>query len=384
MNNGLADRRAAFEQALNAINDPETGRGLVESGRIKGLAQDSKGRVSFTIEAPAGAAARFGPVRDAAEAAIAGQIGVTGVTAVLTAHEPTAPRPGETRVRKGEAPPRATPAAAPPRRAEGLPGVSKIIAVASAKGGVGKSTLAVNLACAFAALGRRTGLLDLDIYGPSAPTLLGLADAKPEIGPDGKLIPLQAHGLRSMSIGYIVDVAAPMIWRGPMATQAVRQMLDDVAWAPLDVLVLDLPPGTGDIHLTLAQRLPLDGAVIVSTPQELALADVRRGLAMFERTHVPVLGVIENMAWLAQPDGTRLAIFGEGGARRTAEATGAPFLGEIPIDIALRISADAGRPLVASDPSSPAAAAILGMAASLLDHLDCDVIATPAIRFTTA
>jgi ATP-binding protein involved in chromosome partitioning len=169
-----------------------------------------------------------------------------------------------------------------------------------------------------------------------------------------------------------------------MATQAVRQMLDDVAWAPLDVLVLDLPPGTGDIHLTLTQRLPLDGAVIVSTPQELALADVRRGLAMFERTHVPVLGVIENMAWLAQPDGTRLAIFGEGGARRTAEAAGAPFLGEIPIDIALRISADAGRPLVASDPSSPAAAAILGMAASLLDHLDCDVIATPAIRFTTA
>jgi ATP-binding protein involved in chromosome partitioning len=383
MNNGLADRHAAFERALDAIGDPETGRGLVESGRIKGLAQDAKGRVSFTIEAPSGLVERYGPIRDAAEAAIAGQFGVTGVTAVLTAHESAAPRPGATRVRKGEPTPSPTPGAAP-RRAEGLPGVARIIAVASAKGGVGKSTLAVNLACAFAALGRRTGLLDLDIYGPSAPTLLGLADAKPEAGPDGKLIPLQAHGLRSMSIGYIVDVDAPMIWRGPMATQAVRQMLDDVAWAPLDVLVLDMPPGTGDIHLTLAQRLPLDGAVIVSTPQELALADVRRGLAMFGRTHVPVLGVIENMAWLEQTDGSRLALFGEGGARRTAEAAGAPFLGEIPIDVALRISADAGLPLVASNPDSPAAAALLGMAAALLDRLDCDVIATPGIRFTDA
>jgi len=334
-------------------------------------------------------------VRDAAEAAIAGQKGVTGVTAVLTAHDaPAPPKPGTVRLTKGERPAAGRPAPAQsgpkagqqaaPRQAEGVAGVARLLAVSSAKGGVGKSTLAANLACAMAALGRRVGLLDLDVYGPSVPTLLGLADAKPEIGPNGKLMPLEAFGVRAMSIGFIVDVDAPMIWRGPMATQAVRQMLDDVAWAPLDVLVLDLPPGTGDIHLTLAQRLPLDGAIIVSTPQDLALADVRRGLAMFERTHVPILGVIENMAWLDQADGSRLFIFGEGGARRTAEAAGIPFLGHVPIDARLRQSADDGHPMVVAAPGEPTAEAIFGIAAALLTALERDGIATPTIRFTDA
>lgn len=397
MNNGLAQPSSPVTAALEAISDPETGQGLISAGRIKGLAQDAKGRVSFILEAPAASAAEYVPIRDAAERAVAAQIGVTGVTAVLTAHDAPRPAPsagasphaappaGATRVRKGETgrSAAAAPTAAPgDRRPQGVPGVAKIIAVASAKGGVGKSTVAVNLACAFAALGLRTGLLDLDVYGPSVPTLLGLADAKPETDAQGNLIPLNAFGVRSMSIGYIVDVDAPMIWRGPMATSAVRQMLDDVAWAPLDVLVLDLPPGTGDVHLTLAQRIPLDGAVIVSTPQEVALADVRRGLAMFERTHVPVLGVIENMAWLAQPDGSRLALFGEGGARRTAESAGVPFLGEVPIDIALRQSGDAGRPLVATAPDHPASRVLLDIASAVLAGVERGAEATVSIRFT--
>jgi ATP-binding protein involved in chromosome partitioning len=253
------------------------------------------------------------------------------VIAVLTAHEAKAPRAG------------------------GIGRVKQVIAVASAKGGVGKSTVAVNLACAFAALGLKTGLLDLDVYGPSAPTLLGIAREKPKPGPDKTIHPIESFGLKSMSIGYLVDPASPMIWRGAMATSAVRQMLDDVVWGDLDVLLLDLPPGTGDVQLTLVQRVPLAGAVIVSTPQEMALADVRRGLAMFDKTHAPVLGIIENMAYFETADGARSYIFGQGGARRTAAQAGAPFLGEIPIDMALRESCDAGAPLTASKPSHPIA-----------------------------
>lgn len=377
MNNELATMQAALSAALDAIKDPETGRGLVQSGRLTGLAIDSKGRVRFAIEAPADKVRQFESVRAAAEATAQRHNGVTQVTAVLTAHGDKPPA-GTTRVRKGEAPPPTPPAE---RRAEGLPGVETIIAVASAKGGVGKSTVAVNLACALAAHGWRTGILDLDVYGPSVPTLLGLQNAKPAYGPGGKLAPLAAFGLKSMSIGYIVDVDAPLVWRGPMATSAVRQMLDDVAWAPLDVLVLDLPPGTGDIQLTLAQRIPLNGAIIVSTPQDLALADVRRGIAMFERTHVPILGVIENMAWLDLPNGERLAVFGDGGARRTAESHGLPFLGALPIDVALRQSADAGAPLVATDPNALLSKTFLGIADAVMTAVHRGARATPVIRF---
>lgn len=311
---------------LDAIADPSTGKGLAAAGRIAGLDVRDDGKVSFTIEAPADKVTNYVEVRDRAEAEARAVRGVTSVIAVLTAHE------------------------GKPVSDAGIGRVGAIIAVASAKGGVGKSTVAVNVACAFAALGLKAGLLDLDVYGPSAPTLLGVAGRKPEMGPNKILKPLEAFGLKTMSIGYLVEAESAMIWRGAMATSAVRQMIDEVAWGALDVLLLDLPPGTGDVQLTLLQRVPLAGAVIVSTPQEMALADVRRGLKMFEKTHAPILGIIENMAWFEGPDGSRTHIFGEGGAKRTAAQAGVPFLGEIPIDVALRQSADAGRPLVATEP----------------------------------
>jgi ATP-binding protein involved in chromosome partitioning len=347
MNNRLAALKHAVAARLDAIPDPETGKGLFTSGRVVGLQTGENGKVSFTIEAPAAAPERYIPVRDAAEAAARAVAGVKSVTAVLTAHEAKA-------------------APASPQKTGGFAQVAHVIAVASAKGGVGKSTVAVNLACAFASLGMKTGLLDLDVYGPSAPTLLGVVGQRPEMQGDKMLKPLEAWGLKTMSIGYLVDPASPMIWRGAMATSAVRQMIDEVAWGALDVLVLDLPPGTGDVQLTLVQRIPLAGAVIVSTPQELALADVRRGLAMFEKTHAPVLGVIENMAYFEDASGKRTHIFGEGGAKRTAAQAGAPFLGEIPIDVSLRESADAGAPLVAAQPDHPLSARFRDIAEAAL------------------
>jgi ATP-binding protein involved in chromosome partitioning len=254
-----------------------------------------------------------------------------------------------------------------------LPEVRNLIAVGSGKGGVGKSTVAVNLACALASLGYRTGLLDADVYGPSAPRMLGL-DAEPEVGPDKKLRPLRAWGIKVISIGFLVDEGAPMIWRGPMASSAVNQFINDVAWGdeaePLDLLVIDMPPGTGDIQLTLTQRLALAGAVLVSTPQEVALIDVRRGAAMFEKTATPILGVIENMAYFPDPaTGKPIPIFGHGGARATADELSAPFLGEIPIDIALREACDDGRPIVATAPESPTGRAFLAIAAALAERL---------------
>jgi ATP-binding protein involved in chromosome partitioning len=333
MNTRWAVLRDAVSARLEAIPDPISGKGLVSAGRVSGLDVREGGKASFTIEAPADAATQFVAVRDKAEAEARSVRGVTSVIAVLTAHE------------------------GKPAKESGIGRVGAVIAVASAKGGVGKSTVAVNLACAFAALGLKTGLLDLDVYGPSAPTLLGVSGRKPEMDGDKILRPLEAHGLKTMSIGYLVDPASAMIWRGAMATSAVRQMLDEVAWGQLDVLLLDLPPGTGDVQLTLLQRVPLAGAVIVSTPQEMALADVRRGLAMFEKTHAPILGIIENMSYFEPPGGgPRVHIFGEGGAKRTAAQAGVPFLGEIPIDVALRESADAGAPLVATQPNHPLAA----------------------------
>jgi ATP-binding protein involved in chromosome partitioning len=286
----------------------------------------------------------YAPVRDRAETEARAVDGVKSVIAVLTAE-------------------------AAAKTAGGVGRVKQIIAVASAKGGVGKSTVAVNLACAFASLGMKTGLLDLDVYGPSAPTLLGTGAKKPRMRDDKLLEPLEAHGLKTMSIGYLVDPSSPMIWRGAMATSAVRQMLDEVVWGDLDVLLLDLPPGTGDVQVTLVQRVPLAGAVIVSTPQEMALADVRRGLAMFEKTRAPVLGVIENMAYFETPNGVRTHIFGEGGAKRVAEDVGAPFLGEIPIDVALRESCDAGAPLVAAQPDHPVAQRFREIATAARDNV---------------
>ncbi|MEQ1617300.1 MAG: Mrp/NBP35 family ATP-binding protein [Terricaulis sp.] len=324
----MNNRLAQLQERLDAIEDPLTGKGLFTSGRILGLDWREDGKVSFTIEAPAGEAARYAQLRDRAETEARALSGVTSVVAVLTAH------------------------AGAPNQAGGIAKVKHVIAIASAKGGVGKSTVAVNLACAFAALGFKAGLLDLDVYGPSAPTLLGVHE-KPAPGPDKTILPIEAFGLKTMSIGYLVDAASAMIWRGAMATSAVRQMIDEVVWGELDVLLIDMPPGTGDVQLTLVQRVGLAGAIIVSTPQEMALADVRRGIAMFDKTRTPVLGVVENMAYLETPDGARQHIFGEGGARRTAAEAGVPFLGEMPIDIELRVASDAGRPLIAAAPDCP-------------------------------
>jgi ATP-binding protein involved in chromosome partitioning len=291
--------------------------------------------------------------------------GVLKAQVVLTA----AAKGGVTRVRKSARvpdDPRTDPAGKPPPAP--FEHVRRVIAVVSGKGGVGKSTVAVNLACAFAALGLKTGLLDCDVYGPSAPRMMGV-DAEP-VFEDGKLTPLTAHGLRLMSIGFMVDEGRAMIWRGPMVSSAVRQMIKDVRWGTpgdeLDMLVVDMPPGTGDIQLTLFHDFKIDGAVIVSTPQEIALIDARRAAAMLDKLGTPVLGVIENMAYFPDPStGARIPIFGEGGAKAEAVKLRVPLLAEIPIDIALRQGGDEGLPLVVSDPDGTVARAFKDAAAAL-------------------
>lgn len=297
-----------------------------------------------------------------AEARVMNVDGVTDVRAMLTAERPAGstppqspappppPKPGHRRVSKGarlsdEAISQGQPGQAPTDR---IPGISRILVVASAKGGVGKSTVAVNLAAAFAKQGLKTGLLDADIYGPSAPTMLGTGDASPETDANGKLIPVEAHGIRSLSIGYLSDPDAPMIWRGPIVMSAITQMLNDAAWGtpddPLDLLIIDTPPGTGDAQLAIAQRVPVTAALLVTTPQEVALSDVRRGAAMFAKTAVPVLGIVETMSWFEDPAGNRHHLMGEGGGRRTADALGLPLLGQLPILQEIREGGDAGTP----------------------------------------
>ncbi|MFZ0811140.1 MAG: Mrp/NBP35 family ATP-binding protein, partial [Bradyrhizobium sp.] len=250
-----------------------------------------------------------------------------------------------------------------------IPGVAAIIAVASGKGGVGKSTTAINLALGLRDLGLRVGLLDADIYGPSVPRLTGIRE-KPQLNDERKMIPLQRFGLSIMSIGFLVEEETAMIWRGPMVMSAVTQMLRDVAWGTLDVLVVDMPPGTGDAQLTLAQNVPLKGAIIISTPQDLSLIDARRGLAMFKKVNVPVLGIIENMSYFQCPHcGTQSDIFGHGGARHEAERLAVPFLGEIPLHISIRTTSDAGTPVVESEPDGPHAAIYRAIGAKVRDQL---------------
>lgn len=342
----------AVRAALDAVRDPVSGKGLSASGRISGLVVRSDGKVGFVLETSAGAADE--PLRKAAESAAAGVAGVSAVTAVLTAEATTA--------RTVPAAPR--PAPAPPARPEITRPARGIIAIASAKGGVGKSTVAVNLAVAAARSGLRVGLLDADIFGPSLPTMMGTVGKKPTLTPARKMQPLMAHGVATISLGYLVDPDNAVVWRGPMVMSAVVQLINDTDWGDLDLLFIDTPPGTGEVQLTLVQRLPLDGAVIVSTPQEVALADVRRGVGMFRKTAVPVLGVIENMAWFEQSDGTRVHIFGEGGAQRTAGELGVPFLGALPILPVLREGGDAGIPAATGETNAAEAFSLLAAAIS--------------------
>jgi ATP-binding protein involved in chromosome partitioning len=314
--------------ALSGLSLPD-GMPLLASGRIVGLGLTG-GRVNLSIQTTPAEAPSLASLRDAAEARLRALPGITSAFVVLTAETP--------------APPKLTPAKADP-----LAQVRHVIAVASGKGGVGKSTTTVNLGLGMAAQGLKVGILDADIYGPSLPTLLGL-HGKPQ-AQGRKLKPMQAYGLRAMSMGLLVDAETAMVWRGPMVMSAITQMMADVEWGALDVLLVDMPPGTGDAQLALAQGTRLSGAVIVSTPQDLSLIDARRGIAMFRKVDVPILGIVENMAHFICPDcGGQHAIFGQGGAQAEAARLGVPFLGAVPLTMDLRAASDAGQPVTARDP----------------------------------
>ena len=366
----------ALREALRAIKDPASGRDLVAAGLIEGI--ELRGSlVQVALLTDRAHAAAMEPVRREVERVLAAQPGVSNATAVLTAHKPgpqTAPSPAAGHGHSHAHGPAhgAGPGAGGQKPALLLPDVKNIIAVASGKGGVGKSTVAVNLAVALARQGghqgMKVGLLDADIYGPSLPRMLGLA-RKPEVR-DEKLIPLEAWGIKCMSIGFMVEEDTPMIWRGPMVMGALEQMLGQVAWGALDVLVIDMPPGTGDAQLTIAQRVALAGAVIVSTPQDIALIDARRGVKMFERVNVPVLGLVENMSYFCCPNcGHRAEIFGHGGARAEAARLSAEFLGEVPLLVDIRATSDAGTPVAASAPDSPAGQAFAAVARAVAAKL---------------
>jgi len=364
------------EQILNALRrvvDPDAGRDVVDLGMISGIVVKS-GNVGFAIEVSPEDGARKEPLRQACEKAVEAVPGVLSVTAVLTAERgagvaaPAAPPPpprtgGHNHTHGAAGHAHGAPAQAPKQQRLDLPGVRAIVAVASGKGGVGKSTTAVNIALGLAALGRKVGILDADVFGPSMPRMLGVS-GRPDMAADGnRLKPMQAWGISAMSIGFLVAEETPMIWRGPMVMGALEQMLRDVEWGELDVLIVDMPPGTGDAQLTMAQRVPLAGAVIVSTPQDIALLDARKGLNMFRKVEVPVLGIVENMSYFLCPHcGGRSDIFGHGGARDEAAKLGCDFLGEVPLHIAIRETSDGGRPIVASAPDSEHAKAYMAIA----------------------
>ena len=362
-------------EKLATIKGPDFEGDIVSLGLVSDIfIADSK--VFFSITVPAARAQELEPLRAAAERAVKALPGVAGAIVALTAEKkgggmeaavprPVPPRPAPAQVRA--APPPAPPSTQSGKR--GVPGIEAIIAVASGKGGVGKSTTAVNLALGLAALGLKVGILDADIYGPSMPKLLGIKGKPTTV--DGKILrPMENYGLKVMSMGFLVEEETPMIWRGPMVMSALTQMLREVEWGVLDVLVIDMPPGTGDAQLTIAQQVPLAGAVIVSTPQDLALIDARKGLNMFKRVDVPLLGIVENMSYFIAPDtGKRYDIFGHGGARNEAERLGVTFLGEVPIEMAIRENSDAGTPVVVSDPAGPIAAVYRGIAAKVLDRM---------------
>lgn len=343
-----------IREALARVTHPRQQKTLVELGLIQDL-KVKDGKVSFILEVAANDKDIAPVIEKKCQDVLTAVKGVEGINIILTAERAQQAKPG----------PHETPI---PDQKVPVPGVKAVIAVSSGKGGVGKSTVAVNLALAFGHLGLKTGILDADIYGPSLPKLMSL-DGKPDLV-DEKIIPVEKFGMKIISMGLMVEEEAPLIWRGPMVGSAVRQFLYDVDWSGLDVLVVDMPPGTGDAQLTLAQRVPLSGAVIVSTPQDLALIDARKGLAMFQTIKVPILGIIENMSTFICPHcGEESHIFSHGGARYTAEKLDVPFLGEIPLNMTIRETSDSGKPLLVDKPKTPEAKAFLNIAEKIKKEL---------------
>ncbi|WP_022728533.1 iron-sulfur cluster carrier protein ApbC [Fodinicurvata sediminis] len=358
-------------EALEQVRDPDSGESIVQRGMISGLVVKD-GNVGFSIEVDPARGPELEPLRQEAEQAAEKVKGVLSVSAILTAHRGAGQgEGGQSSAGQGQG--------APQQQAAGqqggqqarqlAPGVKHIIAVASGKGGVGKSTVATNLVLSLSLLGLKCGILDADIYGPSQPRMLGIT-GRPQ-SEDGKILkPMQNYGISCMSMGFLVAEDAPMIWRGPMVQSALQQMLRDVEWGDLDVLVVDMPPGTGDAQLTMAQQVPLSGAVIVSTPQDIALLDARKGLNMFRKVDVPVLGIIENMSLFVCPNcGHESHVFGHGGAKTEAERLGCDFLGEIPLNIDIRETSDSGRPITISNPDSPHSKAFAEIAGKVRDKL---------------
>jgi ATP-binding protein involved in chromosome partitioning len=345
-------------KALESVSGPG-GKSIVAAGLVSGV-NVTGGKAFVSLTGDPARAKELEVLRVAVEGAVKTVPGIEAAIVTLTAERPAQAAPASPP--PGQAPQRKPIAA--------IEKIKYIVAVSSGKGGVGKSTTSANLALGLTALGWRVGLLDADIFGPSAPRLFGLGGAKPEVV-DNRLVPLEAYGVKVMSIGFLVEEDVPMIWRGPMVVQALGQLLGEVAWGELDALVVDMPPGTGDVQLTMAQQVPLAGAVVVSTPQDLALIDARRGVAMFQRVETPILGIVENMSYFLCPHcGGRTDIFSHGGARQDAEALGVPFLGEVPLDLAIRQTSDAGAPVVASDPKGKFATVYIELAEKVKTALE--------------
>jgi ATP-binding protein involved in chromosome partitioning len=365
----------AITQALGAVHGPDGRTPLTQSGAIGGLTH-REGKVYLSIVVDPAQAGKAEPMRKAAESALRDVAGVTAAIVTLTSERAPGAPPAHAHSHGHSHAPAAK--AAPRRAPESIAGIKNIVAVASGKGGVGKSTVAANLAIAMAQEGWRVGLLDADVFGPSAPRLFGLTE-KPKVE-QSFLVPLIAHGVKVISIGLMVEEEAAIVWRGPMVMSAITQLLREVAWGELDCLVVDMPPGTGDVQLTMAQSAPLAGAIIVSTPQDLALIDARRGIAMFDKVSIPVLGIIENMSYFICPHCQgRSDIFGHGGARHEADKRGVAFLGEVPLDIAIRETSDSGRPIVAAAPDGAHAQAFRTIARAIIGKLDAPQRAAPRI-----